>query len=121
MTGRTKNVNTRIEVEIERNREESNWTKVIELAGQLKERSPDYGNFFIKPIQILNYNTAFVVCLSDFLIGEGKLESFLEEWPPIEANQNRAKIGVIDAKRYLNLVTNEAGVKVNVLKLCEKS
>ncbi|KAJ8952634.1 hypothetical protein NQ318_020949 [Aromia moschata] len=41
MTGRVKSGPTRIEVEIEKNREESNWIKVIELAEQLKEKSPE--------------------------------------------------------------------------------
>ncbi|CAH1173832.1 unnamed protein product [Phaedon cochleariae] len=96
MTSRIKSGASRIEVEIERNREESNWLKVIELAEQLKEKSPDF------------------LCLSDFLIGEGKLENFLEEWPPLEINMNRAKLGLIDAKRYLNLVITEAGIKAGV-------
>lgn len=52
------------------------------------------------------------MCLADFLIGEGKLENFLEEWPPIEANINRAKLGLIEAKRFLQLVVTEAGIKV---------
>lgn len=43
MAGRTKSVATRIELEIEKSREESNWPKVIELAEQLKEKSRDYG------------------------------------------------------------------------------
>lgn len=43
MTGRVKSGTTRIEVEIERNREESNWLKVIELAEQLKDKSTDCG------------------------------------------------------------------------------
>lgn len=43
MTGRVKSGVTRIEAEIERNREESNWLKVIELAEQLKEKSPECG------------------------------------------------------------------------------
>lgn len=42
MTGRAK-VTLRIEVEIEKCREESQWTKVIELAEQLKEKSPEFG------------------------------------------------------------------------------
>jgi hypothetical protein len=33
----------RIETEIERSREESNWKRVIDLAEQLKSRSPDFG------------------------------------------------------------------------------
>lgn len=96
MTGRMKSGTTRIEVDIEKNREESNWAKVIELAEQLKEKSPEF------------------TCLSDFLIGEGKLESFLEECPPIELNINRAKIALIDAKRYLNYVITEEGKKAGV-------
>lgn len=43
MTGRAKSLTTRIELEIEKCREESNWPKVIELAEQLKEKSRDYG------------------------------------------------------------------------------
>lgn len=96
MTTKAKNVTTRIEVDIERNREEGNWLKVIELAEQLKEKSPEF------------------VCLADFLIGEGKLENYLEEWPPVEINIDRAKIGLIDAKRYLTLVTNDDGIKAGV-------
>ncbi|KAJ8921687.1 hypothetical protein NQ315_010597 [Exocentrus adspersus] len=96
MTGRVKSGTPRIEVEIEKNREELNWIKVIELAEQLKDKSPD------------------LVCLSDFLIGEGKLENFLEEWPPVDANIKKAKIGLIDAKRFLNLVIADAGIKAGV-------
>ncbi|XP_057668469.1 tetratricopeptide repeat protein 7B [Diorhabda carinulata] len=96
MTSRVKSGTTRVEVEIEKNREESNWLRVIELAEQLKEKSPD------------------CVCLADFLIGEGKLENFFEEWPPIDANINRAKLGLIDAKRYLNMVVTEEGIKAGV-------
>ncbi|KAJ8934346.1 hypothetical protein NQ314_013387 [Rhamnusium bicolor] len=96
MTGRIKSGTTRIEVEIEKNREESNWIKVIELAEQLKDKSPEF------------------VCLSDFLIGEGKLENFLDEWPAVESNVNRAKLGLIDAKRFLNLAVTETGIKAGV-------
>lgn len=46
MTGRAKSANTRIEVEIEKNREEGNWIKVIELAEQLKEKSTESGRYF---------------------------------------------------------------------------
>lgn len=51
--------------------------------------------------------------LGDFLIGEGKLENFLEDSPPIEANIHSAKLGLIEAKRYLHMVTNEAGIRVS--------
>lgn len=96
MTGRMKSGTTRIEVDIEKNREESNWSKVIELAEQLKEKSPESS------------------CLSDFLIGEGKLENYLEENPPLESNISKAKIALIDAKRYLNYVISEEGKKAGV-------
>ncbi|CAH0553551.1 unnamed protein product [Brassicogethes aeneus] len=96
MTGRVKSVNARIEIEIERNREEGNWSKVIELAENLKEKQPE------------------TVCLADFLIGEGKLENYLEECPPIEANIKKAQHGLIEAKRYLNLAVTEAGIKAGV-------
>lgn len=43
MTGRTKYTPIRIEADIEKNREQSNWPKVIELAEQLKENSSDFG------------------------------------------------------------------------------
>lgn len=46
------------------------------------------------------------------MIGEGKLENFLEEHPPVELNINQAKIGLIEAKRYLQMVTNDAGIQV---------
>lgn len=48
MTGRAKNITNRIEVDIEKNREDSSWAKVIELAEHLKEKSPEYGK--LKPI-----------------------------------------------------------------------
>jgi len=35
----------RIETEIEKSREESNWKRVVDLAEQLKLRSPDCGEF----------------------------------------------------------------------------
>lgn len=50
--------------------------------------------------------------LSNFLIGEGKLEKYLEEYAPIEANIHRAKIGLIEAKKYLQLAANDMGKKV---------
>lgn len=96
MTGRAKSTTTRIEVEIEKNREEGNWLKVIELAEQLKEKSPEF------------------CCLCEFLIGEGKLENYLDEYPPVEANVNRAKINLIEAKRYLQQATDETGSKAGV-------
>lgn len=53
MTGRVKSGNARIEVEIERNREEGNWSKVIELAENLKEKQPEIGIFVYFPVKAL--------------------------------------------------------------------
>lgn len=43
MTSRSKNAVRSYETEIEKSREESNWKKVVELAQQLKTRSPQHG------------------------------------------------------------------------------
>ncbi|PSN31945.1 Tetratricopeptide repeat protein 7B [Blattella germanica] len=95
MAGKSRNY--RIESEIEKSREESNWKKVIDLAEQLKLRSP---------------NSEY---LATFLIGEGKLESFLEEFPPIDANISKARTGLTEAKRYLLNTASEQGKKAGVM------
>ena len=56
------------------NRQEGNWRKVIELATQLREK-PD------KQHKTLGW----------FLVGEGKLEEYLEEFPAKEENVREAK------------------------------
>ena len=53
-------------------------------------------------------------CLSNFLIGEGKLESYLEENPPIESNFAKAKTGLHEAKQSLLLVTGEDGKRAGI-------
>lgn len=55
-----------------------------------------------------------VECLAHFLIGEGKLECFLEDNPPIEANFAKAKAGLGDATNYLNLVTGDDGKRAGI-------
>ncbi|XP_042866730.1 tetratricopeptide repeat protein 7B-like isoform X3 [Penaeus japonicus] len=87
----------RLEAEIERSREESNWKKVIELAEHLKSR-----------------NQTGLETLANFLIGEGKLESYLEENPPTEANVHRAKSGLSDARRFLLMCIGEPAKKLEV-------
>ncbi|XP_063614857.1 tetratricopeptide repeat protein 7B-like [Penaeus indicus] len=52
--------------------------------------------------------------LANFLIGEGKLESYLEENPPTEANVHRAKTGLSDARRYLLMCIGEPAKKLEV-------
>ncbi|XP_037776218.1 tetratricopeptide repeat protein 7B-like isoform X3 [Penaeus monodon] len=93
MSSKTNRAN-RLEAEIERSREESNWRKVIELAEHLKSR-----------------NQTGLETLANFLIGEGKLESYLEENPPTEANVHRAKTGLSDARRYLLMCIGEPAKK----------
>ncbi|XP_066988574.1 tetratricopeptide repeat protein 7B isoform X14 [Macrobrachium rosenbergii] len=52
--------------------------------------------------------------LANFLIGEGKLESYLEENPPTEANVSKAKTGLADARRYLLMCIGEPAKKLEV-------
>lgn len=89
----------RIETEIEKSREESNWKRVVELAEHLKERS----------------TSSESECLANFLIGEGKLELYLEECPPVESNLFKARTGLAEAKQYLMLTASEQGKKAGVL------
>lgn len=95
MTSRSRS-NVKIESTIENCRSEGKWQRVIELAEELKVNSPNYE------------------CLSNFLIGEGKLESYLEENPPIESNFPKAKTGLNDTKNYLSLVTGEDGKRAGI-------
>ncbi|RZF46936.1 hypothetical protein LSTR_LSTR011767 [Laodelphax striatellus] len=99
MAGKGRNA-VRIETEIEKSREESNWKRVIELAEQLKSRNSAKGNGY-EP-------------LCNFLLGEGKLESYLDESPPVEANVARARSGLNDAKRCLLNAASEQGKKAGV-------
>lgn len=92
MSNRNRATN-KVEVTIEIFRTEGKWDKVIELAEELKNGSS--GN----------------TCLSNFLIGEGKLENFLEETPPIELNYVKAKASLSEARRYLEMVTGDEGRK----------
>ncbi|XP_031826819.1 tetratricopeptide repeat domain 7 isoform X2 [Nomia melanderi] len=79
----------RIESEIDKNREEGNWKKVIELAEHLKVQYPSNE------------------CLANFLSGEGRLESFLEQTLPIDANIGKARNGLVETRKYLLLAANE--------------
>lgn len=49
-----------------------------------------------------------------FLIGEGKLEVYLEENPPIEANFSKAKLALLESKRLLSSVCGEEGKKAGL-------
>lgn len=54
----------------------------------------------------------FLETLADFLLGEGKLESYLEENPSIDSNVARARNSLNDAKNHLLNATTELGKKV---------
>lgn len=95
MAGKGRNA-IRIETDIEKSREESNWKRVIELAEQLKAKSANQAP------------------LCNFLLGEGKLEMFLEEWPPLESNVNKARSGLGESKRCLLNAASEQGKKAGV-------
>lgn len=56
----------------------------------------------------------FLDCLASFLVGEGKLESYLEENPPIESNFTKAKAGLQDSRHFLNLVVGENGRQAGI-------
>lgn len=43
MTSKSKNAVRGFETEIDKSREEANWKKAVELAQQLKSRSPQHG------------------------------------------------------------------------------
>lgn len=119
MANRNRN-NVKIETAIENCRGEAKWQRVIELSEELKTGSPNNGkhkhaNTKIQALtQSVWSDLSFPECLANFLIGEGKLESFLEENPPIEANFSKAKTGLIDAKNYLNLVTGDDGKRAGI-------
>lgn len=120
MTSRRVNP-VKIEAVIENCRSEGKWQRVVELAEELKIGSPNsYGE---SQTQMSNHTsvreplTRKIVsteCLSNFLVGEGKLESYLEDNPPIALNHTKARAGLADARSYLNLVTGDSGRQAGI-------
>ena len=53
--------------------------------------------------------------LAHFLIGEAKLEDFLEEYPPKEKNAHRAKEGLQEARECLTRTIGDDAKKLGVL------
>lgn len=88
-----------LENDIEKAREEGNWKKSIELAQQLKDR----------PDQARQHET-----LGWFLIGEGKLEEYLEENPPKDENTKEARVGLKEAKTCLERTVGEEAKRLGV-------
>ncbi|XP_023330111.1 tetratricopeptide repeat protein 7B [Eurytemora carolleeae] len=88
-----------LETDIERAREEGNWKKVIELANLLKDKD--------KQNEALGW----------FLIGEGKLEEHLEEFPPLLENsstESSRDVRLKDAKACLERTVGEDAAKIGV-------
>ncbi|CAG0879431.1 unnamed protein product [Darwinula stevensoni] len=87
----------RLEADIEKNREECNWERVTDLARQR-----------------FNKNQKEKDALSAFLIGEGKLESYLEKNPPSEDKYQCARGFLDEARYFLSQSIGELGVKCGV-------
>ncbi|KAH7940312.1 hypothetical protein HPB52_023026 [Rhipicephalus sanguineus] len=100
MAGKAAKGTNRLENDIFKCRDESNWKKIQELAEQLMQRGTGPQS----------------EAMASFFIGESKLEQFLEEHPPTEANINKAKTGLTEAKRYLNNCFTEHGAKAHLTK-----
>ena len=95
MSYRTKRPGT-LENDIEKAREEGQWKRVIELAHQLKEQARQHET------------------LGWFLIGEGKLEEYLEEFPPKEENTKEARARLKEAKECLERTIGEEAKRLGV-------
>ncbi|XP_054715583.1 tetratricopeptide repeat protein 7B-like [Uloborus diversus] len=82
------------------------------------EQLLDCLNEFEKVVILSNLQAAMqsIDVLVNFLIGECKLEQFLEDNPPIESNFTKAKSGLAEAKRYLQTCISEQGAKLNVMR-----
>lgn len=112
---------TKVEALIESCRSEGKWQRVIELTDELKTGSPhngglrgrDYG-FWITDM----YKSLFHIteCLANFLVGEARLENYLEENALVAADSTfgRARSGLGEARRYLNLALGESGQKAGI-------
>lgn len=105
----------KLENTIEQCRSEGKWHKSIELAEELKSSNPVYGKkyfFFLIFNDILIFFS--LETLANFLIGEGKLECYLEENPPIEVNFGKARVALSEAKRLLLSVCGDEGRKAGL-------
>ncbi|EDV38152.1 uncharacterized protein Dana_GF13812, isoform A [Drosophila ananassae] len=98
MANRNMRNTTKVEALIESCRSEGKWQRVIELTDELKTGSP--------------HNE----CLANFLVGEARLENYLEENALAAADSTfgRAKTGLIEARRFLHLALGESGQKAGI-------
>ncbi|XP_043661998.1 tetratricopeptide repeat protein 7B isoform X1 [Drosophila teissieri] len=92
-----RNTTTKVEALIESCRSEGKWHRVIALTDDLKTGSP--------------HNE----CLANFLVGEARLESYLEDNAlASDSNFGRAKSGLTEARRFLHLALGESGQKAGI-------
>ena len=98
MSYRTKRPGS-LENDIEKAREEGQWKRVIELAHQLRDKND----------QARQHET-----LGWFLVGEGKLEEYLEEFPPKEENIKEARARLKEAKACLERTIGEEAKRLGV-------
>ncbi|XP_017092324.2 tetratricopeptide repeat protein 7B isoform X2 [Drosophila bipectinata] len=98
MANRNMRNTTKVEALIESCRSEGKWQRVIELTDELKTGSP--------------HNE----CLANFLVGEARLENYLEENALAAADSTfgRAKSGLAEARRFLHLALGESGQKAGI-------
>ncbi len=62
-----------------------------------------------------NFSILFSAPLYNFLVGEAKLESYLEQNPPVPKNFSKALIGLAECKNYLSESVTEEGDRVFTL------
>lgn len=102
----------KLDLDVQRFRDESNWRKVIELAEQHNAKLGKNGNQNICYISIdIPLSFQFLENLIMFLLGEAKLELYLEEHPPYDQQAEKAKVGLMEAKRLLLSSANNEGTK----------
>jgi len=112
-----RNTTTKVEALIESCRSEGKWHRVIELTDELKTGSPHNGKKISADDGTPVMTTFFrgTECLANFLVGEARLESYLEENAlASDSNFGRAKSGLAEARRFLHLALGESGQKAGI-------
>ncbi|CAG0905417.1 unnamed protein product, partial [Cyprideis torosa] len=92
----------RLDAEIERCREEGEWRRLLELSMSRRSKI-SFGR--VSPME---------EALTDFLVGEARLEAFLVEYPPTEENIAIACRELHEPKRLLSDCLGDAGQKAGV-------
>lgn len=88
---------TRTDNEVEAKREAGEWKRVLDLLEPIKGK----GSSQAEP-------------LMNFLYGEAKLESWLEDHQPTEKHISKAKSALLDVKKTILLCLSQSGDAVSV-------